>query len=547
MGNESMRSANPSLVLVFALCLASPGLAHKPTGPAELDEAAIGSVHFETTCTPETRALFDRGIALLHSFWFDASIETFEGVLSIDSNCAMAEWGIAISHWGNPLGKKRPKEHLRLGAEAVVRARALKGGSEREAAYIEAAAELYRDFEATPDPPRAVAFEKAMEQLVAHYPEDTEAAIFYAMALNGTADLKDKTYAQQIRAAEILERAFEEQPNHPGIAHYIIHSYDAPALAHRALPAAQQYAGIAPAAPHALHMPSHTFTRLGHWQDSIDTNLLSAEAALTASSPAEALHALDYMMYGYLQTAQDDAALEVQDRTESISVPKDDRYVIAGAYASAAVPARYALETGDWSRAAELQPMSSSAAFVGAIVQFARGLGAARSGNLEVARAARSSLVELERTSGQSAYWVEKIEIQRSVVGAWIEFAEGSTDQAIASMKAAAEREDQTDKSGISPGPIAPARELLGEMLLQAGKPAAALSAFQRTIEKEPGRFRGLYGGAVAAAAASRPELAEKYFSRLVEMCERAKPGRSELEQAKSYLLANTDSNAAAH
>lgn len=542
-----MRSTKPALVVAIAVCWAIPALAHKPTGATELDETAIGSVHFETSCAPETRALFNRGIALLHSFWFDASIEAFEGVLEIDSSCAMAEWGIAISHWGNPLGKKRPKEHLRPGAEAVQRARRLTERTERELAYIDAAAELYRNFETTPDHPRAVAFEKAMEQLVARYPDDSEAAIFYAMALNGTADLKDKTYAQQIRAADILERAFEEQPNHPGIAHYIIHSYDAPALAHRALPAAQQYAGIAPAAPHALHMPSHTFTRLGHWQASIDTNELSAEAALAASSPAEALHALDYMMYGYLQTAQDAAAMEVLHRTESISVPPDDRYVIAGAYARAAIPARYALETGNWSRAAGLLPMKSSAAFVDAIVQFARGVGAARSGDLEIARTARSSLEKLGRTEGLSAYWVEKIEIQGAVVGAWIEFGEGRTERAIASLEAAAKREDQTEKSGISPGPIAPARELLGEMLLESGKPAAALREFQRTIEKEPGRFRGLYGGAVAAEAASRPELAAEYFARLVEICERSKPGRSELVRAKSYLAANPAPSSAAH
>jgi predicted Zn-dependent protease len=540
-----MRLADRIVTLLFVgaalMMLSLPSSGHQPSGTTELDEEAIGSVQFDTSCAERTRQSFNRGIALLHSFWFDASIAAFEAVLKTDSNCAMAEWGIAMSHWGNPLGKKRPKPSLRPGSEAVARARSLGTDDERESLYIEAVAELYRDFETTPDHPRAVAFEKAMAKIVERYPNDTEAAIFYAMALNGTADLKDKTYAQQIRAAEILERAFEEQPNHPGIAHYIIHSYDAPALAARALPAARQYAGIAPAAPHALHMPSHTFTRLGHWQDSIDTNLLSAEAAKKANSPAEVLHAYDYMVYGYLQTAQDDAARGVLDKTGAVfeEVPLDDRYVVAGAYAAAAVPARYALERGDWARASSIEPVASPAPFVNAIVYFARGLGAARNGDLADARAAHQNLVKLANTPGQSAYWAEQVEIQREVVEAWIELAEGKPDQALASMTASAEREDATEKSGISPGPLAPARELLGEMLLELGKPTEALTAFRATIEKEPGRFRGLFGGAIAAEAAGHPQLAKQYFARLLENCERSAPGRPELAKAKAFVAAN--------
>ncbi|NNL85812.1 MAG: hypothetical protein HKP27_09180 [Myxococcales bacterium] len=540
-----MRPANRPVALLFAgaalLMPSLPGSAHAPAGTVELDERAIGSVQFDTSCAEQTRQSFNRGIALLHSFWFDASIAAFEAVLKTDPTCAMAEWGIAMSHWGNPLNTKRPKRSLLPGSEAVARASSLGTKDERESLYIEAVAELYRDFETTPDHPRAVAFEKAMSKIVERYPNDTEAAIFYAMALNGTADLKDKTYAQQIRAAEILERAFEEQPNHPGIAHYIIHSYDAPALAERALPAARQYAGIAPAAPHALHMPSHTFTRLGHWQDSIDTNLLSAKAAKKANSPAEVLHAYDYMVYGYLQTAQDDAARSVLDKTAAVfeQVPPDDRYVVAGAYAAAAVPARYALERGDWARAASIEPVASPAPFVNAIVYFAQGLGAARNGNLADARAAHENLSRLADTPGQSAYWAEQVDIQRAVVQAWIELAEGKSDQALASMAATAEREDATEKSGISPGPLAPARELLGEMLLQLGKPTEALAAFRATIEKEPGRFRGLFGGALAAEAAGRPELAKQYFAKLLQNCERSAPGRPELAKAKAFVAAN--------
>jgi len=536
-----MKRARSTLALATVLSLARPGLSHEPMDPVELDEAAIGSVHFTTSCAAQAHTQFDRGIALLHSFWFDAAIEAFESVLVSDPGCAMAEWGVAMAHWGNPLGTNRPKELLRPGSDAVARARAIGAGSEREGAYIEAVALLYEDYETTPDRPRAVKFERAMERLVARYPEDTEAAIFYAMALNGTADLSDKSYSQQIRAAEILERAFEEQPNHPGIAHYIIHSYDAPALAHRALPAAKQYARIAPAAPHALHMPSHTFTRLGYWQESIDTNRLSAEVAMKAGSPAEALHALDYMTYGYLQTAQDRAAAEAVMRTRTIStqVAADDRYVVAGAYAAAAVPSRYALERGDWVAARELESVASPTPFVDAIVYFARGLGAARSGEVKKARQELDQLEQAKRAPGQSAYWVEQVDIQRSIVEAWIELAEGEVDRALSTMRATAEREDRTEKSGISPGPIAPARELLGEMLLQVGKLPEALAAFQLTIEKEPGRFRGLYGGAVAAEGAGKPELAKQYFSRLVEICQRSSGERPELQYARSYLDAN--------
>jgi tetratricopeptide (TPR) repeat protein len=288
-------------------------------------------------------------------------------------------------------------------------------------------------------------------------------------------------------------------------------------------------------------MPSHTFTRLGHWQDSIDTNLLSAEAAKKANSPAEVLHAYDYMVYGYLQTAQDDAARGVLDKTGAVfeEVPLDDRYVVAGAYAAAAVPARYALERGDWARASSIEPVASPAPFVNAIVYFARGLGAARNGDLADARAAHQNLVKLANTPGQSAYWAEQVEIQREVVEAWIELAEGKPDQALASMTASAEREDATEKSGISPGPLAPARELLGEMLLELGKPTEALTAFRATIEKEPGRFRGLFGGAIAAEAAGHPQLAKQYFARLLENCERSAPGRPELAKAKAFVAAN--------
>ena len=450
----------------------------------------------------------------------------------------MAQWGKAMAHWGNPLGNNRAKEQLKRGADAVSLARKLPTGSARERDYIEAVANLYENFETTEDHPRAVGFEKAMEKLVARYPDDSEAAIFYAMALNGTADLTDKTYAQPLRAAKILEAAFEAEPNHPGIAHYIIHSYDAPALAKHALPAAQQYASIAPAAPHALHMPSHTFTRLGHWQDSIETNLRSADAAMTAGSPGEALHAIDYMTYAYLQTGQDNAAHATLARAAKIfaQLPTNDRYLVAGAYAAAAVPARYALERGDWAAAISVPSVHSPAPFVDAIVDFARGLGAARSNELTTAVEALNNLKAGQDKLQNNPYWAGRVEIQRTIVEAWLENARGNQNAAVLTMRKALELENASEKSAISPGPLAPAGEQLGELLLALNRAEEAFPVFQTAVEKEPGRFRGLYGAAISAQQIGKTALAREYFSRLVDICKDADSNREELIQAQAFL-----------
>ena len=529
----------PSAVLAFSIV--STGEAHEPSAtdqPLQLNEAAVGSVNFDNSCSDGVKPLFNRGIAMLHSFWFAASIDTFDHVLEADPQCAMAEWGKAMSHWGNPLSNNRAKELLKPGAQAVARARKLPTGSSRERDYIDAVAALYTDFENTPDTSRSVAFEKAMERLVANYPDDSEAAIFYAMALNGSADLTDKTYAQPLRAAKILEAAFAAQPNHPGIAHYIIHSYDVPSLAKHALPAAQKYAGLAPAAPHALHMPSHTFTRLGYWQESIDTNLRAADAALATDSPAEALHAIDYMAYAYLQTAQDAAAQGELTRTVEVfkQVASNNRYIVAGAFAAAAVPTRFALEHGDWAAATHISMVPSPAPFVDAIVHFAHGIGAARSNDSATALQAVYDLKAAELKLSKDVFWAGRVAIQRSVVEAWLSFADGQFDQAVSTMRQAVELERASEKSSISPGPIAPAREQLGALLLELKRPGEALTAFEEAVEKEAGRFRGLYGAAIAAEAAGKPARAREYFARLVKICANADSERSELTHARSYL-----------
>jgi len=524
--------------LVVAV-LPAPTIAHDLQANAtEAYEDALGVVSFETTCNEEVTAAFNRAVALLHSFWFDAAIDAFESVLDRDPTCAMAEWGIALSHWGNPLSSERTAEHMRLGAAAVDRAQELAPTTAREQGYIAAVAELYMDFDSKSAESRSTAFEKAMEDVVEAYPADTEAVIFLARALFANAESHDKTYAKQIHAAKLLEPIFSAQPNHPGVAHYIIHSYDVPSLAVRALPAAQKYADIAPTSPHALHMPSHTFTRLGYWKESIATNRRSAEAALNAGSPGEALHALDYMIYAYLQTGQDEAARAVVNRSREIymDVDRDDRYATASAYAISAIPARFVLERSAWQESMSLESAGSGVPYIDAITHFARGLGAARSGDQANAQSAVESLKAIHTQLQDRPFWKEKVRVQMMSVAAWAELAAGDKGTAHRMMQDAADLEAGTEKAAISPGPIAPARELLAEMLMEMQRPEKALEEYERLIEKEPGRFRALYGGGIAADAVGNKALARNYFERLVKMCPDGTQSRLALVHARTYL-----------
>ncbi len=529
-------------LLTFAVPLA--GLA-RPAQPAQATTTPerLGTVHFITSCDPKVEKAFDRAVALLHSFWFNAAIKAFEGVLAQDPACAMTQWGVAMSWWGNPFGAFRSPKALENGWNAVEKAKAIGAKTPRERAYIGAVEVLYRDNATVDQRTRVLAYEKAMERVAADYPEDSEARIFYALSLDQTALPSDKTYGNLLKAGAILEQEFPRMPDHPGVAHYIIHSYDVPPLASKALDAARRYGKIAAAAPHALHMPSHTFTRLGYWQESIDANLASAAAARMDNAAAEELHALDYQAYAYLQSAQDSAARKVSETTtelvakiESVNAAGNAAPPPAGFFAAAAVPARYALERNAWSEAATLQVRESPFAWATAISHFARALGAARSGNPAAARKDTEQLgaIAEKLRAAKDAYWSEQADIQRRVAQAWIDYAEGRKDEAVAELRAAADAEDQTDKSAISPGPIRPARELLGEMLLDMNRPAEALTAFVETTKKEPNRFRGLYGAARAAELAGDVATARSYYSMLLEIGARADPaGRPELEQAR--------------
>lgn len=505
----------------------------------------LGSVTFNTSCNSLAQSQFNRAVALMHSFQFARSIEGFHATLVDDQSCSIAYWGIALSSWGNPFAAGLKSEaQLEQGLRAVELARAAPPKTERERAYVEAVAQLFSDTGTTDQRTRFLAYESGMNAVSAAYPDDVEATIFYALALAAAADPADKTYAKQLKAGAILESLFVQYPDHPGLAHYIIHAYDVPPLAARALGAARRYSEIAPGSPHALHMPSHTFTRIGDWQSSVDANIASAAAARTDGQTGEELHASDYMIYAYLQTARDSAAQHVVETAVQIFSRFDPAVLVSGAassaaayFAHAAIPARYCLERRAWADAARLEAYSSPVPYADAITYFARGLGAAHIRDRATARSAIDSL-ERERDKLKEMkedYWANQVEIQRQEVSAWLEFAEGDRQGALKGMRAAAELEDQTEKNAITPGPLAPARELLGELLLQSKQPAEALKEFEATLTKEPNRFRSLYGAAEAAKQAGDRQMAQTYFQKLLKVTEHAdKPGRKELAEARS-------------
>ena len=470
----------------------------------------LGTVHFPTSCSPMVAPKFDRAVALLHSFEFGASIKAFNEVLAADSTCAMAHWGIALSRWTNPMavGNRAPAL-LRLGRESADAAMLLGStASERERGYIQAVSQLYDDFEHKDQRTRMLAYERAMSELAQRYPDDTEAAIFHAIALAATAPPTDKTYANQLKAGGILEQLWEKQPNHPGLAHYIIHSYDHPPLADKARAAAKRYSTIAPSAAHALHMPSHTFTRVGLWEESIDANKRSMNVALGSSSIAEALHAADYSMYAYLQLGQEKKAKAVLDGLPAL-VARFDPAAITGAapasagfFAIAAIPARWVLERRAWREAAALEPKATPNLYPEAMTYFARALGASHTRDLAKARAAVDSLGSIHKQliAKGEGYWAEQVAIQHLAAQAWLDLAEGRKTEALTRMREATVREDATDKSAVTPGPLAPARELLGDMLMALKRPNEARVEYRATLQKEPNRRHSLRRVASAAS-----------------------------------------------
>jgi tetratricopeptide (TPR) repeat protein len=516
------------IVFVVVTLNSAESLAAQDHPHATVSAVPASAVHFATSCRPVATSEFDRAVTLLHSFEFRESIRSFSAVLAADSTCAMAQWGIALSRWTNPMASgQRTAAILEPGRQAAVRASRLGvTATDRERGYIAAVNQLYVDYEHRDQRSRVVAYEQAMATLAAQQPADTEAQIFHALALVAAAVPTDKTYANQREAGRILEALWAKQPNHPGLAHYIIHTYDYPALAAQAMAAANRYAAIAPTAAHALHMPSHTFTRIGLWQQSVNTNQRSITVAIHEAEIAEALHASDYAVYAYLQMRRDNAAHRVLMGLPTLSARFDPNTITgaapgsAGVFALAAIPARYALERGDWAEAAALQAHTTAYPYADALTYFARALGASRTNNLPVAHASMDSLAAIRERliASGDAYWAEQSAIQRLSAQAWIDLAEGRRDDAVTHMREAAAKEDATEKSAITPGPLAPARELLGTMYLQLGRPAEALAEYQQTLTKEPNRFRALHGAMLSATAAGDRPLASQYAAQIVKL-----------------------------
>ncbi len=511
-----------------ALALTSPG----PIAAQGEADQQLGNVHFETSCNAVAQRRFNRAMRYQHSFWYSAAKEIFEEVAKADPECGMAHWGVALSLLNNPHAAI-PAANLPLGLAAIQKAKEVGAKTERERDYIDALILMYADYDKLTHTQRIRAFLGAMEKLAAKYPKDDEAQIAYAITLNTSASPADKTYAQQSKGAAILEPISKRLPQHPGVTHYLIHLYDYPATAQKGLDAAARYAKIAPAAPHAQHMPSHIYTRVGYWKESIQSNIASVKAAKADKSVGDQLHGQDYLVYAYLQTAQDKLARAVVDDTTNVT-----SNVQAGGFALAASPARYEMERGDWKAAAELQVRPSSFKHAMAITHFARAVGAARAGKPDAAKADIAKLAELrdQLREAKDAYWSEQVDIQWQVANAWVLNAEGKTEEALKVMSAAADAEDKTEKSPVTPGPLAPARELYGEMLLERGMVKEALAAFEASKAKEPNRFRGYAGAAKAAEKLGDRAATKANYEKLIKLLGQPQSDRAEVKAAYQFL-----------
>jgi tetratricopeptide (TPR) repeat protein len=475
------------------------------------DLGAIGTAHLATSCNAAAQRHMDRGVALIHSFWYSEAEKSFRSAADADAQCGMGWWGVAMSNL-HPLWAPPTADELKTGSQAATKAQQVGAKTPRERAFIDAINAFYTGAGELDHRTRMTAYEKAMAEVERANPTDLEAAIFHALAILGVAAPSDKTYTQQKQAAQILNRVLPQVPEHPGVAHYIIHSFDYPELAELALPAARAYAKLAPGSPHALHMPSHIFTRLGLWDESIASNLAAAEKAhrhvesvLPGAASFDELHAIDYLVYAYLQQGEDEKARKLVDRVAR--VVKIDNANFAAAFAIGAVPARLALERKQWKEAAALTVPTSvdwtKTPYAEANIHFARGIGAARSGDRAIARDAISRLAAIRRAllDQKDAYWADQVEIQRLAVAAWLARAEGEHDSALKLIRAAADLEAATEKHPVTPGAILPAREQLAEMLLEQGRRDEAFAEAQRVLREAPNRSSAMQLAAQAQSS----------------------------------------------
>jgi hypothetical protein len=545
MTAKNSRTITPLTLFATAVLLAcaptTPGHT-QPTG----DGDRFGQAHFPISCSESAQQQFDHALTMLHSFFFPETVKAFKAIAAREPSCAMAYWGIAISLRPNPLSVPIPPALLKQGWEAVEKAREADPRTDRERAFIDAIEVYYKDYDKTDYRARILAYEAAMRRLHERFPDDPEAAIFYALALNEAADPADHSFSRQIKAANLLEALEGRMPNHPGIVHYIIHSYDYAPLAERGLFAAMRCAELAPAAPHALHMPAHIFSMLGMWRDSIRSNLASKAAVTSynakysggASDPV-ILHTMDFLIYGYLQSAQDKAAKQILDERNAVQKFVNARVVGDAAYA--AIPVRFALELSRWHEAASLPPWKSESPYAEAITYFGRAMGHARGGDPKGAEPDLASIRELKaKLIGQKEdYWARQVEILETAASAWQAHATGNLQEGQRSMRTAAEGEAAIAKTVAMENPLVPMRELLAEMLLAQNEPAGALREFEGSLKSAPNRFRSLAGAIEAARRINDAAAARSYSQRLVELAGSADGERAELTAARQLLARN--------
>ena len=524
---------------LLGAAVSQPVLAHDDTQSATTQ---FGKVHFPTSCKPEVQGEFELGVAKLHSFFYPDDIKTFQAVIEADPNCAMAYWGLAMSQRPNPLVPPWPDDNLKRALDAIEKGKAL-APTERERDWLAAAEADFKDYASVPNTARSERYEQAMAALAAKYPQDREASVFYALALLEAVDHRDKTYARQLKAGAILEPIAREQPDHPGLEHYLIHAYDFEPLAERGVPAADKYAKVAPEAPHAQHMPSHIYSMLGRWQDSIRSNKASIAASrafaaknFPGTTYSAETHSQDFMAYAYLQLGQDREAKRVVDELAAIQKFSGGR--IYGRDTGETAPAvRYALERNDWKSAIALPIRANYYTYAQAMPRFARALGTAQLGEIETAKSEIAELGTL-RQHAENSYWGEQIEVLEVAATGWLSKAEGKSDDAVKFMRGAADLEDSSEKHVSMENRLYPMRELLGNMLLELGHPLAALEAYEASMKAVPNRLHAFYGAAKAAEAAGNEEKARGYFAKLAALGRDADPERAEVREAREHLVA---------
>ena len=498
---------------------------------AQQDEK-LGKLSFPTSCDPKVQAEFERGVAMIHSYWFLIARRTFQGVLEKDPGCAIAYWGIAIDLLNNVFVAPPSRTDAEAAWAALEKAREIGAKTQRERDWIEALSAYYRDHDKTPVNVRLATYNKAMEQLTQRYPDDYEAQVFYALTLQASASPTDTTYANQFKSAAILQKLYEQNPQHPGVTHYTIHAYDFAPIAGKGLPAARRYAEIAPAVPHAQHMPSHIYSMVGLWQESIASN-----ASAIAIQP-DYYHAADFAVYAYLQLAQDAQAKALTEKSLATADRGDRPIVAANFTAKNAMPARYVLERADWAGAAALAFKPSQYPQADSLIRFTRGLGMARSGDLAGAKAEIEAIKGLRATleKANQSYWADRSEEQILAISAWIALKEGEHDQSLKFMRAAADGEDGSVKSVAMENRLYPFRELLGELLLEMGESAAALKEFETALKQPPNRYRALLGMARAESGAGDRQKAAEYYGKLVDLARNSDDERAETLEAKAFL-----------